>query len=206
MDDSLDAIAPLSRLKELVVRGYASLSGQSFHKLTSLSSLTLIACPDLSDRHFTGLSHMSLLRALEHSYCDGLTDASLPSVAGLKALESLTVANNRSLEGNRFTTLSLLQHLTQIVVRHCEHVHDAGLASLASIRSLRTIDFAGCKEITDTGVQNLALGRLEELSYLRVADCNVRFAHARLFTCYSSKFRKLDSRRTNPSLPYLFQS
>jgi hypothetical protein len=126
---------------------------------------------NLTGRHSicADVVHLAGVRALNFSYCAGITDNDLARLPGIRALDmrgcsGITDAGLAHLAGTHTLNAIACPGITDAGLAHLAGIHsldiswctgitDAGLAHLAGIH---TLDISGCTMITDAGLAHLS--------------------------------------------------
>ncbi|GLJ15214.1 hypothetical protein SUGI_0248700 [Cryptomeria japonica] len=136
----------------------------------NLQSLKLVKCKQISDM---GLGCIAVgcrkLHTLSLKWCVGVTDLGVQLVAvKCKELRNLDISylqiTNKCLE-----SLTCLSHLENLALVGCVRVGDEGLIYLRN-KSLQGLDVSKCRNISSTGIVNLA-SVSPELRQLTLAYC-----------------------------------
>ncbi|XP_028264563.1 dynein regulatory complex subunit 6 [Parambassis ranga] len=157
-------------LKEIVINDMPTLSDSCvlalLSKCRSLSAISLLDAPHLSDIALTAIAEAAKLQSFSTEGNNQLTDASWTALCS-------------SSEG-----------LHRLHAAECPRMTDASLKSLASLRNLEYLDISLCNRVSDVGIQYLTNGssatKLQELniSCIHITDISVMRIAQRLCTLY----------------------
>lgn len=130
-----------------------------------LKELDLSGCEELTDRSITELRRVTSLEKLDLSFCNQITDASLIALAGLPALRFLNLNYCYGVTDSGLSALGQCGSLEAVSLWSCEEVSDAGVEALASLPNLRALELPEFAAITDRALSELSTKstRLESL-------------------------------------------
>jgi internalin A len=130
--------------------------------LTSLQSLNLFGCLQLSD--LSPLAKLTSLQELNHAGCNHLS-GDLSPLAELTSLQSLNLSGCYQLSGN-LSSLAELTSLQELNLARCEQL-SGDLSPLASLTSLQSLDLSWCTQLGDLSL----LAKLTSLQSLDLSGC-----------------------------------
>jgi hypothetical protein len=142
----LQALAGLTALTSLNLRGCSQVSANGLRALgglTSLTSLNLRGCSQVSDNGLRALGGLTSLISLNLYGCERVSDDGLRALAGLTALTSLNLGDCIQVSGNGLQTLASLTALTSLNLEYCQGLSDDGLQALAGLTALTYLDLEG---------------------------------------------------------------
>ena len=123
--------------------------------LTSLTSLILDSCKDITDTELVHIGALSALTRLHLTDCY-ITDACLAHLLPCKNLTYLDLTRCYGITGDGFCHLSLLTSLASLFLKECSLV-DACLAHLLPCKNLTDLDLSWCFGITDAALTHLGI-------------------------------------------------
>ncbi|KAL1129502.1 hypothetical protein AAG570_012447 [Ranatra chinensis] len=144
-------------------------------KMSSLRELDLRSCDNVSD---VGLAYLaeggSRVSSLDVSFCDKIGDRALVHVSqGLFNLRTLSMSACRISDEGLCKLAETPVELETLNIGQCDRITDRGLARIAeSLRHLKCIDLYGCTGITSVGLEKIA--SLPELTTLNLGLRHVR--------------------------------
>jgi hypothetical protein len=140
-DATLERVARLPQLKELILQGKASDDGlQHLRELKLLTRLVLYEVSGCSDKGMSFLAELPLIEELTLQ-CPSLSDDALQYCAHMTHLRAIRLEGTQ-VTGKGFDHFALLPHL-QRVDGHRAPLNDECLKWLAKCRSLRIFHFSG---------------------------------------------------------------
>jgi hypothetical protein len=98
------------------------------------------------------IQHLPVLRRLDLSGCDDLTDRSMKFFADAISLEELDLSLCSQISDLSLKNISKLPRLKLINLNWCYSITDNGLQSLGSCITLERISLWSCEEVTDKGI------------------------------------------------------
>jgi hypothetical protein len=164
-------IARIPGLDLLSVRRCPWIRGGGLAPLAKAPHLSSLVAGPLDDGDLAPIRSFSSLESLILENCPDLTGAGLVSVAGVRTLESLFLSDCPRLD--TLAPLEGLPSLAHLSLVGCPALADEDLAVLAGREDLESLVLTGCTGITDAGLAHLAgpkgLTHLD-LGALRVED------------------------------------
>ncbi len=147
--------------------------------LTTLHTLNLNGCEQLTDAGLSHLKGLTALQKLDFFKCEHLTDAGLAHLKSLTKIKSLTLGGCKRLTDAGLIHLGTLTALQTLDLSGCNQLTDSGLAHLIGLTALQSLDLGGCVNLTDVGLAHLK--SLSALNTLSLSCCmhltNAGLAH-----------------------------
>ena len=140
--------------------------------ITATASLDFSESPSLTDESFAAelAGCTSTLISLSVAGCSDLTDESIKAIAECHLLTSLDVSGCGNLTDETLVTIAKGCELTSVNVSGCRELTDAAIEAIAS-SSLRSLNVAHCgKLLTDESIKAVAAS-CPSLTSLNVAVC-----------------------------------
>ena len=109
-----------------------------------------------TDAGLAALAPLTSLTSLNLAVCKQITDVGVAALAPLISLASLTLGECNRITDVGVAALAPLTSLTSLDLCCCNRITDAGVAALAPLTSLTSLDLRCCFRITDEGVAALA--------------------------------------------------
>ncbi len=170
-DDGLSGLFSLRLLEELDLSHAKVTSGglQVLKHLTHLRSLDLSRCEGVDDEVLACLAGMKELTHLRLEGCDQLTDEGLQHLAGLGKLEYLNLKNCIQITDRGISHLAELPRLKYLNLTLCSQISDIALSYLSNARDLVEFFIYKCQIVTDAGMS--CLYGCRQLRYLDILHC-----------------------------------
>lgn len=157
-DHSIRKLTSLSKLQKLTLwccditdHGVKELS-----KFTTLRALTLEGCKEITNDGIKELVTLTELKKLNLNRCEQISDVSIQALMTLKNIQELKLAGC-TLRDISLKEIAKLINLTTLDLSYSTDFTDAGLKELIPLRLLETILLIDCFQISDWGIENLAL-------------------------------------------------
>ncbi|XP_071393804.1 F-box and leucine-rich repeat protein 13 [Centroberyx affinis] len=165
-------------LKDIVINDMPTLSDSCvlalLAKCRSLSAVSLLDTPHLSDTAFKAIAEVAKLKTFSTEGNDRLTDvgwkALCRSSQGLRRLHAAECPRMTDASLKYMATLKNLQYLD---ISHCNKVDDTGIRYLtegSSVTKVRELNVSHCSNISDISVMRIAQ-RLCKLHHLNLSYC-----------------------------------
>jgi len=136
--------------------------------ITTLKTLALGNCFNITDTGVAHLSNLVNLEELDLSYSDEceITDQSMYSISNLAGLKKLNISRCKRVTDNGLSYIGKLVMLEWLNISSCWQISDDGLFHLSSLVFLKYIDLSDLSRIRAKGVSII-----EGLPSLRSFDC-----------------------------------
>ncbi len=134
--------------------------------LTRLTSLSLRGCSKLGAAGIIPLAALTRLQTLDLTGCKGLPTSAIAAMLPTMGptLRRLTLDKCEALGDDVLHTLGMLSSLTELSLGGCTGIHGVGLSHLSHLSSLVLFNLSGLPHLTDACLQGLQhLSGLEEL-------------------------------------------
>jgi len=159
-------------LSQLTSLGIAKL-----RSLSSLHSLDLTGCIQITDEALTALQPLSSLASLKLLGCFRIGDEGLAALCSLRGLRDLDVCCCHQLSHRGLAALGQLPALSSLTLRGCDGINDAAACVLGKrMMSLSSLDLGYCQRLTNAGLA--ALQSLSHLKELNLENCDSISQHA----------------------------
>ena len=139
--------------------------------VSMLRQLELTRCEQLTDDALARITVCASLQLLDLSYCSSLTDAALVHVATLRSLQILSIESCARLTDNALSHLPALPQLHSLSLSFCSFT-DYGLQYLTHCTSLEFLQLCYTQQISGRGLQ--ALIPLPKLINLNLGHSSVK--------------------------------
>ena len=114
-----------------------------------LRELDLSGCEEVTDRSVSELGKLSSLEKLDLSFCNQITDCAVTALAGLPALRFLNLNWCYGVTNSGLNALGQCRSLEAVSLWSCEEVTDAGVEALASLPNLKGLELPEFAAVTD---------------------------------------------------------
>ncbi|XP_054883364.1 dynein regulatory complex subunit 6 isoform X2 [Poeciliopsis prolifica] len=165
-------------LKEVVMNDMTTLSDTCVLALLSkcytLSSISLVGCPLLSDITFKVMAKVANLKSLSIEGNNQITDVTWEALCSFSAgLNKLHVVDCPGMTDDGMRYVAMLRHLNYLDVSLCSRVSDAGIKCLTegpSANKLHNFSLSQCCLINEFSIKRIAR-RLHKLFHLNLSYC-----------------------------------
>ncbi|XP_014856716.1 PREDICTED: F-box/LRR-repeat protein 13-like isoform X1 [Poecilia mexicana] len=165
-------------LKEVVMNDMPSLSDTCvlglLARCCSLSSISLLGCPLLSDIALKIIAKVSDLKSFGIEGNNQVTEVSWEALCGLStALSKLHVVDCPGMTDEGMKYVSSLRHLNYLDISLCSRVSDLGIKYLtegSSANKLQHLSISQCGLITEFSIKRITR-RLQKLFHLNLSYC-----------------------------------
>ena len=110
---------------------------------------------NITDAGFQAICDHPLLKELNISRCEGITDHGLRDVKNLTNLESLDMNLCSNITDVGFQAVCDLPLLKKLNISGCEEITDHGLHGVKNLTNLETLRMRYCRNITDVGIREV---------------------------------------------------
>ena len=155
----------------LEVRNVSFFNTIHWPSVSMLRQLELTRCEQLTDDALARITVCASLQLLDLSYCTGLTDGALAHVATLRSLQILSIESCARLTDNALSHLPALPQLHSLSVSFCAFT-DYGLQYLTHCAPLEFLQLCYVQQISGRGLQ--ALIPLPSLVNLNLGHSSVK--------------------------------
>ncbi|XP_043979640.1 dynein regulatory complex subunit 6 isoform X2 [Gambusia affinis] len=165
-------------LKEVVMNDMPTLSDTCVLALLArcytLSSISLLGCPLLSDATFRIMAKVAHLKSLSVEGNNQITEVSLEALCSFSAaLSKLHVVDCHGMTDDGMKHVAILRHLNSLDVSFCTRVSDTGIKFLtegSSAHKLQHLSISQCGLISEFSIKRIAR-RLHKLFHLNLSYC-----------------------------------
>jgi hypothetical protein len=117
---------------------------------------------------------LPLLKRLDLSFCNSLTDDCLPLIAGLSCLQELSLWHNSQISSISDQYLTQLKRVRKLKVC-AKMLTETGMGILGESSELRSLSLSSCEGISDKAMQ--ALSKSKSIEQLFLEGCQRGFSH-----------------------------
>lgn len=140
---------------------------ESVLSLTSLVSLNLYGCDELTDIGLLTIASLTTLQELDVGACYMITDEGLNALYPLALLRKLSLPKCRKISDGGIRVVRFFRQLVFLSVSFCSMLTDQSCVVFRGLPSLEHLDMIGCVVIGDNGVA--VLSRIPTLKFLNVS-------------------------------------
>jgi hypothetical protein len=168
-DSGLAVLAQCHALDELHLENFR-LSDAGIAQLVGLKRLRILGVSEtnITDVALDAVGRMTSLESLGLNACDNITDYGVARLASLTRLRGLGLGHTR-ITGTGFDQLTRLSDLHDLYLSGAQ-INDTGMAHLANLKQLQNLDLSSTN-ITDAGLVDLA--RMSSLESVNLRFCKV---------------------------------
>ena len=165
-DDWLACLESFTSLESLDLTGCPEVTSRGLEQLQHvprLQSLSLGGC-EFDDDDLEHLDKISTLRHLRLVECECVTEDGFAHLSRLVNLRSLDFSGSESITDGGLECLGSFTKLERLIVHDCSNISDQGLMQLTQLASLQVLDLHSIGRITDAGLGHIkCLSNLETL-------------------------------------------
>lgn len=155
--DTLQCLINLEKLRLIHCPSLDSTAMASLVHMPKLRCLSLSANPGIKDEGVALMAEATSLETIMLCDCMNITGRTLGSLSQVTNLKTLTVSFCQKLCDEGMEAIANISTLTDLNVTMCQHLTDRGILALANgnIRNLKVLSAAGCDLVTWPAFQSL---------------------------------------------------